>query len=740
MLKGKFAQILLVVEGLFERSDSIGYDCVFQYHLLQKILPGEELRIFASRFSPEVHPGLPVEPIEGLLEQWESYQDAILIYHYCDGWPQLDERLCTFPGRVILRWHNNTPPWFFPNASHYIERTIGGYQSLLAISSTRTDIEYWCNSKYTTNQLAALDMKFASSSVVSPGSRYLRSSAPHTLEDNASSRTDKKTFEILFVSRIAYHKGNRHILCVSYFVGQALGVDVVVHFPGRSADPEYDEELRQLALKLGVELRLPGEVTQQRLSELYGQADVFLCISEHEGFGIPVYEAARVGTPVVCWLATAFEEALQAHPLAFRELNYSQIASLVASVADPQIRSAVVRWQRENILPLYTEAAIEAQIRAALDIAGSTPAPAPTRDLDLELRVKTSADRVAATLADARLPVNEPPKEILGNFVTTHDLLAFSALIGTEIKMIEVEADQSRSSGLQISPFRFSRRGGRRDHDVVRFPLVGVSDHLIYGPFVHLPKGRYRAQFLAEFRDPPEESGPILFDVSASGQALAQTVVYASDRPSLSVPPLDFANNDEHNRFEFRVRAQDWASGELVFSGLTIERLPDFEAIFRRSVESLDGLFSIDRLESANGAATRRKKGLWFKSSAARAARERADAARDAGKWDDAARHYAEFLTYDETNFPIFVQYANCLKEAGRYKAAMDGYLKALDIAPTDADAHLQLGHLYKIMNRMTEAIAEYARAFACSRAGQAALTELTTLGLNVELVRSRGG
>ena len=39
-------------------------------------------------------------------------------------------------------------------------------------------------------------------------------------------------------------------------------------------------------------------------------ADVFVCLSEHEGFCVPVVEAMELGVPVVAYAATAVPETL----------------------------------------------------------------------------------------------------------------------------------------------------------------------------------------------------------------------------------------------------------------------------------------------------------------------------------------------------------------------------------------------------------------------------------------------
>jgi hypothetical protein len=106
-----------------------------------------------------------------------------------------------------------------------------------------------------------------------------------------------------------------------------------------------------------------------------------------------------------------------------------------------------------------------------------------------------------------------------------------------------------------------------------------------------------------------------------------------------------------------------------------------------------------------------------------------ADRARDAGRWEFAARHYRKALNRNPRNAPIWVQYGHALKQTGHVAEAERAYREAIALDPNAADPHLQLGHALKLQRRRNEAAAAYRRALDLDPALHIAVRELAVLG-----------
>jgi glycosyltransferase involved in cell wall biosynthesis len=107
----------------------------------------------------------------------------------------------------------------------------------------------------------------------------------------------------------------------------------------------YADWLAELARSLGVEDRvvMPGRVSQPDLLAYYRLANLYVSMSEHEGFGKPLVESMYLGVPVLAFAAGAVEETLGGCGVLFRHKHYPALAELVdLLLADEGLRERLV--------------------------------------------------------------------------------------------------------------------------------------------------------------------------------------------------------------------------------------------------------------------------------------------------------------------------------------------------------------------------------------------------------------
>lgn len=415
--------IYLLARLLTDKTDSVAKDLAFQYRLFKQW--GFHVRVFAGRYNQEYYPDLPIEDSQ-LLPSALQEKSGHVIYHACQGWKEMDDYFRAATPSLIIKWHNVTPPWFFaPYSLNWMTDMLRGYQSVLQ-TSRELSAKFWVDSNFSKRQLEILGIDPARIQVVYPVSHYMEKEVKATQNILP---TDSVT--LLFVGRIVPNKGYKHVLAAAAVLQRLMHAKVTVCLPGRFFDDmaSYIAELKSLAVELNVAIDLPGEVTPEQLNDYYSKANAFICLSEHEGFGLPVIEAMKMGLPVVGYRVAAVAETLADHPLACDRLDYYDIAKKLAVAIQPDpVRSAIIDFQSQEILPRFSRTTIEAQIKHALSEEIAQPANQPLNNKNLQL-IEKALDLQQQTSRPIEYDSLQFCQEYPNRYVTHYDLRALNSLL-----------------------------------------------------------------------------------------------------------------------------------------------------------------------------------------------------------------------------------------------------------------------------------------------------------------------
>ena len=162
---------------------------------------------------------------------------------------------------------------------------------------------------------------------------------------------DGKT-NVLFVGRCAPNKRLEDVMAAFAHFQQFEEPDSRLVFVGSWAGTEkYYRLLQPWIRNLGLrDVVFRGTVPQAVLHGAYEAADLFVCMSEHEGFCIPLLEAMAHGIPVLARAAGAVPETMDGAGVLVAGRNYPEIARLMGRLCrDRGLREAVVAGQRERV-------------------------------------------------------------------------------------------------------------------------------------------------------------------------------------------------------------------------------------------------------------------------------------------------------------------------------------------------------------------------------------------------------
>ena len=130
--------------------------------------------------------------------------------------------------------------------------------------------------------------------------------------------------------------------------------------------PRIDLEALVTSLGLRASVRLSGFVDDEALAARYAAADVFVALSEYEGFGLPALEAATRGVPLVVSRPPSLGEIFQDAALVVDPHDEAQVAQAIDRVlSEPRTRAALVT-AGEALARRYSWAETARLTRAAL--------------------------------------------------------------------------------------------------------------------------------------------------------------------------------------------------------------------------------------------------------------------------------------------------------------------------------------------------------------------------------------
>jgi len=145
---------------------------------------------------------------------------------------------------------------------------------------------------------------------------------------------------LLFVGRISPNKAQHRLVEALWLYRRWFDPEARLHLVGPTVTPAYARAVTSLARELGIgdAVRHGEDLTAAQLAAWYEDADVFVCLSRHEGFCIPLLEAMRAGLPIVALDAGAVGETLGDAGLLLATDRPSTVATAVDRVRrDPAL-------------------------------------------------------------------------------------------------------------------------------------------------------------------------------------------------------------------------------------------------------------------------------------------------------------------------------------------------------------------------------------------------------------------
>lgn len=283
-----------------------------------------------------------------------SSPDNVVIFHFSIGSP-VSKMFFRIPDRKIMIYHNITPHDFFLDYHRILTKECYKGRLEIKLFVDKVDLALG-DSEFNRRELESLGYK---------PTGVLPLILNFAKFDQPGDPVVKRIFSngkvsLLFVGRVIPNKKFEDVIKVFAVYKKYFNRKTQLFLVGDYRGMErYLRALQDLAAELEVsDVHFPGNVDFRELLAYFQMADVYVSLSEHEGFGVPLLESFTMKVPVLAYVAGAVEETMNGGGLLLREKDFFRTAALIDKlqrdtpfkdqVITSQLR-ALKKYNRESV-------------------------------------------------------------------------------------------------------------------------------------------------------------------------------------------------------------------------------------------------------------------------------------------------------------------------------------------------------------------------------------------------------
>lgn len=344
---------------------------------------GYESEIFAENIGA----GLEGEllPIDALPMQ----DDHVLLVHHSMGHDGF-ARVAASSAQKLLIYHNITPPALLAHDPHMQRAAELGLRQLAqwrqGVVAALADSVF--------NGMALRRLGFPC--VLEATLLFDTAQLQHVARQNPP-RDPAEPYTVLFVGRIVPSKGQADLVeafaafARRWRAASARPVRLVLAGAEQLCATGYPAELMRRVRARGLERQvvLTGKLSDADLHGWYGRADLYVSLSRHEGFGVPLVEAMAHRLPVVALAVGAVPMTLGEGAVLVDDADPETVAAAMLAIARDPARAGRVARDQAQMLEVWSLDRHLPVLQQALALAGAAPGlPAITRPmLEAALRI-----------------------------------------------------------------------------------------------------------------------------------------------------------------------------------------------------------------------------------------------------------------------------------------------------------------------------------------------------------------
>jgi len=361
--------IIAIAHQTIADGDAIGNDIIGMYYTL--INEGYNVGLISEHSSDILK---KYQMSSANVDNFIEITDSLLIYHHSIHWEFGETLLERFKGKIIFKFHNITPPQFFKDFSsiHY-EKCRQGIEQTRRFINEYKDSVWWGDSSFNSTQLRQIGLKHDEIITVPP---FNRLDAIEKIEPNYKIIDDlikNNANNVLFVGRVAPNKGHIHLINIIKEYKENYDSNIHLWILGPIDHNHLKIYLNKLSIlikKYGLDRNISfvDKKPEIDVKAYYLGCDEFLCMSEHEGFCVPIIEAQQLMLPVITFGGTALSETTGKNQIILDSFDYAFAASALFTLyTDEKVRKFCKKHGRINVDSKFSSEKIKKQFMSAFE-------------------------------------------------------------------------------------------------------------------------------------------------------------------------------------------------------------------------------------------------------------------------------------------------------------------------------------------------------------------------------------
>lgn len=342
---------IIQTHSSLDYGDGVSNSMINIHHLLREM--GVDASIYTRHVNEKVKQYC--NPIDEL-----NVDKNDIVLHHFSGCDPDSVRIKNYSCNKVLVYHNITPPMYFAEESDSRKHVVGGLNQL-------SEVANYCDYFVAVSNYNAEDLTKSGriNGEVDILPNYVNFEKIGNVQSNAIYKNVRKVV-FLSVGRIAANKKQEDVINIFLNYHNFIDSDCLLYIVGNNEQtPEYSRFLMEgiQASNCRDKIIFTGKVSDEELYSYYKSADIFLCMSEHEGFCIPLLESMFFEIPTIAYDSSAVKYTMGDAGVLLFNKNYKEIAKLIQVInEDSDVRKKII--QAQNVwLKNFSKQSIETRLR-----------------------------------------------------------------------------------------------------------------------------------------------------------------------------------------------------------------------------------------------------------------------------------------------------------------------------------------------------------------------------------------